>query len=252
MEKTQLIIEINEVRMSAFRLQSGKLTALASANCTNRTDTGYKQTLQDLLAQCGSLDAFDAFSCAYSTPKCTLVPMSLFSESKPEVLLGLTVHQDIPRGETDYNRLPEWGIVNVYHMPLWIKSALIVKIPRIVIQHEMTHVLRYLNTGSAVPLRTHIIVQENHFCCVVRKGGAIVHASYQAYQTPEDVLYHLLYCYQHEEITSKGEIFLHASTEALAEVTKKLRSLAEKIELFKVQTMTLHLQEHLKFQLLCV
>jgi len=252
MEKTQLIIEINEARMSAFRLENGTLTSLASTVCANRTDAGYKQTLQELIAQCGHTDLFDSFSCSYSTPKCTLVPMSLFGESKPELLLGLTVHEEVPRGETDYNRLPEWNIVNVYHMPLWIKSALIVKLPRIVIQHELTHVLRHLNTGSAVPLRAHIILQETHFCCVIRKDGNIIHASYQAYQTPEDVLYHLLYCYQSAEIETKGELFLHASTTALAEKTAEVKTLAEKIALLKPQIITVHLQEHLTFQKLCV
>jgi len=252
MEKTQLIIEINEARMSAHKLDNGTLELLAGSVCTNRTDAGYKQTLQDLIAQCGNTDSFDTFSCSWSDHRTTLVPMSLFGESKPELLLGLTVHQEIPKGETDYNRLPEWNIVNVYYMPLWIKSALIVKIPRIVIQHELTHLLRFLNTGSTIPLRAHVIMQETHFCCVIRKDGQIVHASYQSYQTPEDVLYHLLYCYKHAGIASKGELFLHAATDSIFSKTEQLKTLAGKLDTFNHQTITVHLQEHLKFQTLCV
>lgn len=252
MNKKQLIIEITDSRMAAFASEAGKATLLAERMCVNKSDEGYKHTLRDLVDACGDLNAFEAFSCSFSDPKSTLVPMALFAESSPEALLGLTLHQPIPKGETDYNRLPEWNIVNVYYLPNWVKSALILKIPRVVIQHELTHLLRHLNTGSAVPLRTFFILQENHFCCMIRKDGQIVHASYQSYQTAEDVLYHLLYCFQHGEIAAKGEIFLHASTETALEKARQVTQLAANVELLKQQKITVHLQEHLLFQELCV
>lgn len=252
MNRKQLIIEITESRMAAFVSSDGTLAPLAERICTNRSDEGYKQTLRDLVDDCGDLNGFEAYSCSFSDPKCTLVPMSLFSESTPEALLGLTVQEQLPKGETDYNRLPEWNIVNVYYLPSWVKSVLILKAPRIVIQHELTHLLRFLNTGSSVPLRTHFILQENHFCCVVRKDGQIVHASYQGYQTAEDVLYHLLYCFQHEEITVKGEIFIHASTEQQLEKAKQLSELAGSVQSLQQQKITTHFREHLLFQELCV
>jgi hypothetical protein len=252
MDKNQLAIEINGERMSAFRLSGGTAEPVASMTCANKSDSGYKQTLQELLAACGNPDNYDSFSCSYSREQCTLVPMMLFGESKPELILNLTAHLPIPKEETDYNRLPEWSIVNVYRIPMWVKSALIVKIPRVVIQHELSHVLRYLNTGSTIPLRTHVILQESHFCMVARKDGQIAHASYQSYQSAEDVLYHLLYAYQKLGITTKGEIFLHASSEELRTVAGNVKTLAASIEQLRVQTITTHLYEHIQFQTLCV
>lgn len=252
MEKTQLVLEINAQRMSAFRLKDQVVSPIAAMTCTNRSDHGYKQTLQELVAACGNPDDYDAFSCSYSHEQATLVPMLLFGESKPELILNLTTHTDIPKDETDYNRLPEWNIVNVYRLPMWIKSALIMKIPRVVIQHELTHVLRFLNTGSTIPLRTHIVLQEGHFCMVVRKDGQIAHASYQSYQSAEDVLYHLLYTYQQLNITTKGELFLQTSTEALRAIAEQVKTLAASIALLQPQIITTHLQDHLKFQSLCV
>lgn len=252
MEKTQLVLEINAQRMSAFRLVDREISPILSLACTNKSDHGYKQTLQELVAACGNPDDYTAFSCSYSQEQSTLVPMLLFGESKPELLLNLTTHHEISKEETDYNRLPEWNIVNVYRMPMWIKSALIIKIPRVVIQHELTHVLRFLNTGSTIPLRTQIVLQEGHFCMVVRKDGQIAHASYQSYQSAEDILYHLLYTYQQQDITAKGEIFLQAGTDELQAIAEQVKTLAASVALLQPQTITTHLHEHLKFQSLCV
>lgn len=252
MDKTQLAIEINPQRMSAFEVKDQTSTLVASRICTNKSDSGYKQTLLELIADCGNTDRFDTFSCSYSQEQSTLVPMSLFGESTPENIINLTSHQAIPKDEIDYNRLPEWNMVNVYRLPMWIKSALIIKLPRIVIQHELSHILRFLNTGSTIPQRSQLILQEDHFCLVVRKDGQIVHASYQFYQSAEDVLYHLLYTYQQLNISSKGELFLQTSTEALHQVAEEVAKLAKTITQFEAISITTSMNDHLKFQSLCV
>jgi hypothetical protein len=252
MDKNQLAIEINPHRMSAFEVNDQSSSLIATRACTNKSDSGYKQTLQELIADCGNTDRFESFSCSYSQAQSTLVPMSLFGESTPENIINLTSHQAISKDEIDYNRLPEWNMVNVYRMPMWIKSALIMKLPRIVIQHELTHTLRFLNTGSTIPQRSQLILQEDHFCLVVRKDGQIAHASYQVYQSSEDVLYHLLYTYQQLNISSKGELFLQTSTEALRTLAEDVSKLAKTIAQFEAITITTSMNEHLKFQSLCV
>lgn len=252
MNKPQLALEIHSERMSAFRLAENGVMPVASRVCVKKTDAGYKETLQELLSDCGNLDDFESFSCSWSEAQSTLVPMLLFSESKPEMLLNLTVHTPVPKEEVDYNRLPEWSIVNVYRIPLWVKSALIVRIPRIVIQHELSHLMRFLNTGSAIPLRAHVILQNGSFCLVVRKDGQIAHASYQSYQSAEDVLYHLLYTYQSLGIATKGELFLHAVSDDAKTTADRIKELTGSIELFGTQTVTTHLHEHIQYQSLCV
>lgn len=252
MEKKQLAIEINSSRMSAFLVTPGTTVHLHTRTCTGKSESGYRETLHELIAACGNADDFDAFSCSYSDEQHTLVPMMLFGESNPHTLLNLTVHQPVPKEETDYNRVPEWSIVTVYRIPMWVKSGLIVRMPRVVIQHELTHVLRYFNTGSSIPLRTQVILHEHHFCMVVRKDGNIAHASYQAYQSAEDVLYHLLYTFQQLEISTKGEIALHASTQALFETGERIVQLAGNTDRFNQQQMTVHFQEHIQYQTLCV
>jgi len=252
MDKTQLAIEINSTRMSAFRINGTSISLIESQNCVNKSDLGYKETLKELLTACGNMDQFEAFSCSYSQEQSTLVPMLLFGESKPDALLNFTSHQAIPHDEIDYNRLPEWNMVNVFRLPMWIKSALVIKIPRIVIQHELSHVLRFLTTGSTIPQRSQLILQEGHFCLVVRKDGVIAHGSYQSYQSAEDILYHILYTYQQLAITTKGELFIQAGTVALKTTADEIQQLMQPIPIFQPITVTTHLHEHIKFQTLCV
>lgn len=252
MDKTQLAIELTEDSMSAFALTGSSTELLSTINCNVKTDLGYKETLQDLLTACGNLDRFDTYSCSWSQPQSTLVPMLLFASSTPQDILNFTCHSEIPKDEVDYNRLPEWSMVNVYRIPMWIKSALIIKIPRVVIQHEMTHILRQLNTGSAVPQRSILILQENHFVLVVRKNGQIAHASYQVYQSPEDVLYHVLYTYKQLELQSKGELFVHSRHDKGVEVAEKLSQLTSGIRELSEIKLTVHRYDHLQFQTLCV
>lgn len=252
MDKTQLAIELTEESMSAYAISGSSSQLLSHINCTVKTDTGYKETLRELLAACGDMDRFSAYSCSWSQPQCTLVPMLLFASSTPQDLLNFTCHTEIPKDEIDYNRLPEWSIVTIYRIPMWIKSVLIIKIPRIVIQHELSHVLRQLSTGSTIPQRSVLILQENHFCLVVRKNGVIAHSSYQVYQSPEDVLYHVLYTYQQLELQSKGELYLHTRHDKGWETAEKLNSMVTGIKELAEIKLSIHRYEHLQFQTLCV
>ncbi len=248
----QLILEITDARFSAFESQSDSIRLISEVLCSNKTEHGYKEQLTQLIASLGVLDRFESFSCSYSNAQFSLVPQLLFAESTPEQLLQFTVQNPIPKGETDYNRLPEWNMVNVFHLPQWIKSVLVMRIPRIVIQHEITHIVRHLNTGSTIPQRAHMILQDSTFTLVIRLGGQIVHASIQEYQAAEDVVYHLSMCMQQLKIDQKLELNFHASTTPLRVKGEEILQLCRKIQLFEQHTMKLSEYQHLNFQALCV
>lgn len=238
--------------MSAYKRVDQDISTIASVQCTVKTEIGYKESLVELLTQVDNLNQFDQCSCSFAGPYFTLVPSALFASSKPDELLQFTVEHTVPKGETDYNRLPEWNLVVVYQMPLWVKSALIVKMPRIVIQHELAHVLRHLNTGSTIPLKTQVILQENTFSMVIRKDGLIAHASVQEYQNAEDVLYHLMICYKRLAISSKSQIALSSSTTEALTTAEKIIELSKKIQDFNQHTFQSTSNSHLQFQTLCV
>lgn len=252
MSQLQLILEITATKMAAFEWNGSVLTELVKENCSIKTDVGYKQTLSILMDRIGNLDRFENYSCAYFSQDFTLVPMSLFSASKPETLLQFTVDRAISKGEVDYNRLPEWNNVIIYELPLWIKSVLIMRIPRVVIQHEIAHILRFLNTGSTIPTRAHVVLHDQHFSFVLRQNGTIMHASVQEYQNAEDVIYQLLITLQRLSITDKCEFTLHTTSSENMLIANSVLSLTKQMQDFSQHTLVMTENNHLQFQKLCV
>jgi hypothetical protein len=248
----QLLIEITDQRLSAFSLNGEQINRLADIACLLKNDLAYKDNLQELIKEVGSLDRFDEFTCSYSSPYFSMVPASLFAASNPEELLQFTVADPLPKGETDYNRLPEWNMVVLYHMPLWVKTVLFPKVPRIMIQHEMSHVLRYMNSGSTFGGKTVIVIQEDHFSCMVRNNGQIAHASVQEFQEPQDIAYHVLNTLQKVELTGTHEIIISATIEKQAQKGRELVELFNRIAFFSGHRFHYKHQFHLQFQALCV
>lgn len=248
----QLILEITQQSIAAFQLTGSEIQLLEKANCTKRTDAGYKEVLTQVIEKIGNLDRFENFSCSYFAQEFCLVPNSLFAASTPETLLQFTAHKTISKSDTDYNRLPEWTSVIIYQLPMWVKSVLIIKAPRIVIQHEIAHILRHLTSGSLIPLRSHLVMHEEQFSIVVRKDGNIAHTSIQDYQTEEDIVYHLATVFTQLKIDSKNELFIHGTGEQIESIQKRLESHLKKINLFEQTKVEIQASTHLQYQTLCV
>lgn len=238
--------------MSAASWNGKETTLLHSLNCQKRTDIGYKESLNQLLEVVGDLDRFENYSCSYFSPVCTLVPNALFSASKPDELLQFSFHEVIAKDSVDYSRLPEWNMVLLYALPMWVKSALILKTPRIVIQHEWAHALHFLASGSTIPLKTIVIAHEQAFSLIIRKDGQIAHASIQEYQEPEDILYHLANSFRQLQVQSKNEMVFYTQNQAISEKLEKLITQMTRLEAFRDSKITSNLQGHLQFQTLCV
>lgn len=248
----QLLIEITQQSIAAFQLIRSEVQLLEKVLCTKKTEVGYKETLTQVIEKVGNLDRFENFSCSYFGQEFCLVPNALFAASSPEKLLQYSVHKTILKEDLEYNRLPEWSSVIVYQLPMWVKSVLILKAPRIVIQHEIAHVLRFLTTGSLIPLRSHLIIHEEQFSLVVRKDGNLAHASIQEYQSEEDIVYHLATVFNQLEITTKNELFLHGTGEKIEQSIQKLAEHLKKINLFEHTKVELQASNHLQYQSLCV
>lgn len=248
----QLILEITQQSIAAYELAGSEIQLLEKAYCTKRTDVGYKEVLTQVIEKVGNLDRFENFSCSYFAQEFCLVPNSLFSASAPETLLQYTIHKNVSKSDVDYNRLPEWSSVIIYQLPMWVKSVLIMKAPRIVIQHEIAHVLRHLTTGSLIPLRSHLVIHEEQFSFVVRKDGNIAHTSIQDYQSEEDIIYHLATVFTQLKIESKNELFIHGTGEQIEQIQKRLESHLKKIHLFEQTKIEIQVSTHLQYQTLCV
>lgn len=251
-ERVHLILEITSHFVSAWKRESENLTLLENLEFVSKTESGYKETLSQLIEKLGDLNRFDAFSCSYFGQAFSVVPSSLFAASTPEALLQFTVQRTLTKSDVEYNRLPEWNAVIIYELPMWVKSVLILKAPRIVIQHEMTHLLRHLTTGSMVPLRSHVVIHEDQFSLVIRKDGAIVHTSIQDYQNEADVVYHVANAFTQLNISTKNELFIHGTVAKSESKFATIVAQMKRMNLFEQTKFEIQPTHHLQFQKLCV
>ena len=104
---------------------------------TDKKDYRYKEQLEEFLVESGLKNQdFDETTVSWSCKRSTLIPANIFGESKPESIFKLCYGDEIPSNHIDYNRIPEHGMVNIYEIPLWVKSFFVIRYPRSIIQHQ--------------------------------------------------------------------------------------------------------------------
>jgi hypothetical protein len=153
---------------------------------------------------------FDEYSLVWCSPVNTLVPMSLFDASTPENLATAVFDGGISSEELDFNRLVEHGVVNVFQMPLWVKSFFVINFPRITMQHERTVEIRAaLQTNSFHPKVVISVYADYVGVCIVEQG-AVRFSNCFTYATKEDVLYYVQYALSNTTL-NKDQITIFAN-----------------------------------------
>ena len=97
---------------------------------------------------------FKSMSLTVSTNRHTLVPVSIFNNSKPKDIFALN-HQ-APYDNIDYNRIPELGIVTIFELPIWIKSVFVIKMPRVKIIHTSTVLIKAIFKTPVFTPKLHV------------------------------------------------------------------------------------------------
>lgn len=203
-----LAIELSPDHVKFTSVSDGYAISENSFSFQDKKDYRYKEQLDEFIAQCGLKDReHDEHSVSWASDRTTLVPSNVFGESNPESIFRLCFGNAVSSSDIDYNRLPEVGIVNVFEIPMWVKSYFIVRHPRSIIQHESTMVLRsmFINT----PFKTKIVLTTylKHFVLSIAGQGKLQFYSVFDFQNVEDILYNLMFTLQQKELLEQeGEI----------------------------------------------
>jgi hypothetical protein len=171
----------------------------------DKKDYRFKEQLNSFI-EASALKQMDheEHTISWSSVKSTLVPMNIFSDSNPEQIFKLCFGNDTPSEEIDYNRLAELGIVNIFEIPLWVKSFFIIKHPRAIIQHESSMLIRGLFNTSTFKLTITITVYQGHFLLMIAKHNKLIFYSVFDFQNSEDILYHLMFTLQQKELLEEN------------------------------------------------
>lgn len=197
-------------------------------------------------------DDFDEVTLSYASSRSTLVPNNVFDVSGPKDLFKLCFGQDTDESEIDYNRISEHSVINLYQIPTWVKSFFVIRYPRIVIQHEGTHMIRQA-LQQGFKLKVYALLHKDHFQLSIIKHNEIQYYSAFDYQSHEDVIYHLLFVLQQKELTEeKGELLLINGSGSQSSIQEAFMSNISKVG--DLSKYDIQQPEHFiaKSQLLCV
>jgi hypothetical protein len=227
-----LAIELSEIAVRFSSIKDG-IIANHEFNFNDKKDYLYKEQLDEFLIESGlKNEAFDEHTVSWSSFRSTLIPANIFGESKPEALFKLCYGTEVPVAHIDYNRIPEHGLVNLYEIPLWVKSFFVIKYPRSIIQHAGSHMIRGIFSEPSFKLKSSLIIYHNYFILSIVKENKLHFYSMFDYQITDDIVYHLMFTLQQKEfLHENGAINLCAgagsSKENITELSNKLQSLVD-------------------------
>lgn len=252
MTEKQLAIDIHNGAVRFTKLNGSFAIERFEYTFTDRQDYRYKQQLEEFLGQSGLRESdFDHCSIAWSGNQTTIVPANVFNESSKDAIFNLCFGSGHDTHEVDYNRIPEQGVVNIFSMPLWLKSFFVIRFPRVVIQHEGTHLLRGIFNGNTFRLKTTIALHDEFFTLVITRQNQLQFYSTFEYSTTDDVVYYLSFTLQQKEwMEEANEVILSNGAGCSCDVEE----LSEKLKKVLGEKVTVSGDEHLvaNYQRLCV
>jgi hypothetical protein len=252
--KSQLAIELSENAVHFASIEDGIVKSLDKFTFKDKIDYRYKEQLDHIFAEKGYRDRdYDEYSLSWYSMYSTLLPNNVFSEIKAEELFSLCYSADIPHNHIDYNRIPELAIVNVFEIPLWVKSFFVIKFPRIVIQHEGSHLLHGIFAGSTYKLKGTIVLHQSSFNLILANENGLQFYSHFDYQSADDVIYHFVFTLQQKQLLGQaGALTISSSVGASEDVAKEIQDKLKTLNELKDFKIDINSQLLLNYQTLCV
>jgi hypothetical protein len=248
-----LSIELSESAVRFSVIENGAIKAY-DYNFTDKKDYRYKEQLDDFLVQSDLKNSdFDETTVSWSSKRSCLIPANIFGESKPDSILKLCYGEDIPTNHIDYNRIPEHGMVNIYEIPLWVKSFFVIRYPRSVIQHEGSHLLRGIFAENTHKLKTTLVVYDQFVLITILKENKLEFYSVFDYTENEDIIYHTLFTLQQKGLnTEVGTLQIYTGVGSSINKIEELHSKFSAFTDLKSSTIIVNTDLITKSQQLCV
>lgn len=207
-----------------------------------------KEECADFLRSSDLLDFSGDVSLSYAGSKVTLVPQVIFGESNAKEIFELCYGNS--NELIEHNRFFEQTLVVVYEIEEWIKRFFVVRYPRIVIQHQSTHLLRGIFEQNSFEPRLHFTVNEQFFTLILISKSQIVAFNTFDFQSTEDIFYYAMHTWNGSISKEKKKHFCwHNNTES-DEVYEAMNTLLQKQ--FESNEYKFECISRIKHQLLCV
>lgn len=254
MAKTQLSFVLSDHSMSVAEILGDTVNELGTLIFQSRKDFEYKDQIRGFLSGIhpGGKE-YDDYSLSWFSPLSTLVPMNVFGASSARDIFQACFTKPMISNDIDYNRISELSVVNVFEVPLWIKSFFVISYPRIVIQHEGTHFLRGIFAASTFKTGIHIVLHEQHFLMLIVRHNELKFYNTFESASEDDVLYYLSFGLQQQNLLGEaGQLFIYETADTPAGMRGKILDKAATLRDLKMLSVSETKNLHFKYQQTCV
>ncbi|MFT5582012.1 MAG: hypothetical protein ACI9G9_001277 [Psychromonas sp.] len=254
MAKSQLTVDIDRSAVRLSKVIDGEVSESHCFSFKDKTDFGYKEQLDQFLTQTNyRQEDWDEFSLSWYSEKSTLLPYSIFGNVDTVATYKLSFGEGTPENDIDFNRIPEFTGVNIYEVPLWVKSFFIIRFPRMLIQHEGSHAIRGLFSQSTYYLNAILIVHDTHFILMAVKDNELQFYNSFEYQNSDDLIYHTAHVLETKNWKeTKGKLTLVPYYKEENQLLADFETKTKKIASFKQLEITQHKNLINQYQTLCV
>lgn len=244
------------IDLSSIGIQIGQpgqvLNTNQSMRFSNLTDLAIKEELNHFFQdQNIKMSELNECTISWSCMRTTLVPGNIFAASSPLSIFSLCFGKNFDSNTIDYNRLPEQAIVNIFEIPLWVKSYFVPKFPRAIIQQEGSVIIRGLFGTGTFKLRALLSIHDTYFGLTIVKENKLQFYSIFDYQNSDDIIYHFIFVLQQKEwFGTEIQIEICGGVGSTSELTKEIEEKLQKFKEFQdksIQTGTNFLINSHKF-----
>lgn len=253
MSHLHLAFELSENQASVARIESGNVTILDHFFFEGKKDFQYKERLSLCLEKLNlNNQTPDEITVSWIDAHATLIPISVF---KPELLdsyFQASFTKKVQHNDIDYNRIFSHSLVNVYEIPLWVKSFFVTKYPRVLIFHLYSHIIKASSESPSKMAEISCIIYPDLLVLCLSKGGNIIYCNSFETTQQEDLLYYLSFVIQQNEQFAKANVELCLSQAVQFTDEATLKKEFARISLLQNLTVNFNPKYSFKIQEFCV
>jgi hypothetical protein len=216
MAKSHLVFVLSEHSLNVVEIIDQSVNEIGSIIFEGKKDFQYKEQIQAFLTEKELLNKeYDEYSLSWFSALSALVPMNVFGSSSAKSIFQACFTKEMISNDVDYNRIAELSLVNIFEIPLWVKSLFVMRYPRIVLQHEGSVFLKGIFSNSTFKTSIHIVLHQQHcLILMVKQGNLLFYNTFESMHE-EDVLYYLSFSLQQQNLLNENlQLFIYDSIDA--------------------------------------
>jgi hypothetical protein len=235
MHNTQLCFIINDTFCSLVHKVENEFNYLFGFYFKNKNETLIKEQILQKLNEHRVFELkYDDVTIAWAGINSTLIPFAVFERNILKDIYLTCFNESKMNHEIDYNRISNCSIVNIYDIPLWLKSFFILRFPHFNLQHQITTSIKGLLEQNAYVLKIHTSVFPDILNIIIVEKNEILFCNTFQITHENDIIYYLSFTLQQENLLGKkGNITF--SIHPLIEFTTQdsLNVILSKLPIFK-------------------